>query len=131
MEELIKLASSYIALTVEGIAALLIAYGTVEALIGLWPVFAKRNDLPARRRVWSRFGVWLLLGLEFELAADIIRTAIAPSWTDIGQLAAIAGIRTFLNFFLESDLEKLGRSRNASGDTAVEHEPSLGDARPS
>ena len=64
-----------------------------------------------------RFGGWLLLGLEFELAADIIRTAISPSWTDIGQLAAIAGIRTFLNFFLESDLEKLGRSGNAPGDT--------------
>jgi uncharacterized membrane protein len=45
------------------------------------------------------------LGLEFELAADIIRTAIAPTWTDIGQLAAIGLIRTFLNYFLEKDLE--------------------------
>jgi uncharacterized membrane protein len=44
-----------------------------------------------------RFGVWLLLGLEFELAADIVRTAIAPTWTDIGHLAAIGVIviRTF------------------------------------
>jgi uncharacterized membrane protein len=54
-----------------------------------------------------RFGVWLLLGLEFELAADIVRTAIAPTWNDIGQLASIAVIRTFLNFFLASDIEKL------------------------
>jgi uncharacterized membrane protein len=53
--------------------------------------------------------VWLLLGLEFELAADIVRTAIAPSWTDIGQLGAIAAIRTFLNFFLEEDIERLCR----------------------
>jgi uncharacterized membrane protein len=53
-----------------------------------------------------RFAVWLLLGLEFELAADIIRTANAPTWTDIGQLAAIGVIRTFLNYFLEKDLEK-------------------------
>jgi uncharacterized membrane protein len=51
--------------------------------------------------------VWLLLGLEFELAADIVRSAIAPTWTDIGQLASIAAIRTFLNYFLESDIEKV------------------------
>jgi uncharacterized membrane protein len=45
--------------------------------------------------VWLGFGGWLLLGLEFELAADIVRTAIAPTWTEIGQLGAIAVIRTF------------------------------------
>ena len=39
------------------------------------------------------------------LAADIVRSIIAPSWNDIGQLAAIAVIRTFLNYFLERDLE--------------------------
>ena len=51
-----------------------------------------------------RFGIWLLLGLQFALAADIVRSAIAPTWNDIGQLAAIAAIRTFLNYFLERDL---------------------------
>jgi uncharacterized membrane protein len=55
--------------------------------------------------VWRRYGVWLLLGLEFELAADIIETVISPEWMDIAQLAAIAVIRTFLNYFLEKDLE--------------------------
>jgi uncharacterized membrane protein len=45
-----------------------------------------------------------MLGLEFELAADIIRSAISPSWTDVGQLAIIAAIRTFLNYFLEKDI---------------------------
>ena len=60
-----------------------------------------------RRDVWRQFGVWLLLGLEFALAADIVRTAITPTWTEIGQLAAIAAIRTFLNYFLELDIEKL------------------------
>jgi uncharacterized membrane protein len=48
----------------------------------------------------------LLLGLEFELAADIVRSAISPSWTEIGQLGAIALIRTFLNYFLERDVEQ-------------------------
>jgi uncharacterized membrane protein len=50
--------------------------------------------------------VWLLLGLEFELAADIVRSVISPEWADIGQLGAIAAVRTFLNYFLEKDLEK-------------------------
>jgi uncharacterized membrane protein len=64
-----------------------------------------------------RFGVWLLLGLEFELAADIIRSAISPTWRDIGQLAAIGFIRTFLNYFLERDLDKYDEP-NASPGTA-------------
>ena len=107
MEELFKSVASSIALTVEAGAALIIAFGALEALwgtanslVGAGPKIGKR------KAVWLRFGVWLLLGLEFELAADIVRTAIAPTWTDIGQLAAIGLIRTFLNFFLEKDLEK-------------------------
>jgi uncharacterized membrane protein len=59
-----------------------------------------------KKEVWLGFGVWLLLGLEFELAADIGRSAISPTWNDIGQLGAIAVIRTFLNYFLEKDVER-------------------------
>jgi uncharacterized membrane protein len=109
MEELIRIVCAYIALSIEAVAALVIAYGTVEALVGLATELFKWTTPRRRRDVWSRFGVWLLLGLEFELAADIIRTAISPSWTDIGQLASIAAIRTFLNYFLEADIEKLSR----------------------
>jgi uncharacterized membrane protein len=43
-------------------------------------------------------------GLTFQLAADVIETSIAPTWDGIGRLAAIAVIRTFLNYFLERDL---------------------------
>jgi uncharacterized membrane protein len=64
--------------------------------------------------VWRRFGVWLLLGLEFELASDIIRTVISPTWIDLGQLGAIAVIRTFLNYFLEKDLEESAESVRAA-----------------
>jgi uncharacterized membrane protein len=85
----------------------MITYATIEALVHLAPTLVGHGPLGRRRDVWRRLGVWLLLGLEFELAADIIRTAIAPTWTDIGQLASIAAIRTFLNYFLESDIEKL------------------------
>jgi len=61
-----------------------------------------------------RFGIWLLLGLQFALAADIVRSVISPSWNDIGQLAAIALIRTFLNYFLERDLAEAEKSQEVS-----------------
>jgi uncharacterized membrane protein len=67
-----------------------------------------------RKDVWLRFAVWLILGLEFELAADVVRTVIAPSWEQLGQLGAIAVIRTFLSYFLEKDLEKYGEVRRAA-----------------
>ena len=54
--------------------------------------------------------MWLLLALEFELAADIVRSVLSPTWQEIGELGAIAVIRTFLNFFLEKDLEEAGDS---------------------
>ena len=47
-----------------------------------------------------------MLALEFALAADIVRTAIAPTWDDIGHLGAIALIRTILNYFLEKDMQE-------------------------
>ncbi len=49
-------------------------------------------------------GRFLVVGLEFQLAADIIGTAIAPSWEQIGKLAAIALIRTFLDYFLTKEV---------------------------
>jgi len=107
MEQVFKQIAGYIALGVEASAALIIAYGAFQALYGAFrAVIEKRSQVGQRKDVWLNFGVWLLLGLEFELAADIVRTAISPTWTDIGQLAAIGVIRTFLNFFLEKDLEK-------------------------
>jgi len=100
MEELFKDVAGKIALAVELVAALVIAYGAVEAIVGLLiPRRRYERDklFHKRRQVFLRFGVWLLLGLEFELAADIIRSAISPTWSEIGQLGAIAAIRTVLN----------------------------------
>jgi hypothetical protein len=51
------------------------------------------------RQIWLRFATWILLGLEFALAADILRTAVAPTWGHL-RLAVIATIRTMLNYFL-------------------------------
>jgi uncharacterized membrane protein len=111
MEEIFRSFANNVALGVETAAAILILAGACEAFYTMFSrLFSRRLAPGTRKEVLVRFGVWLLLGLEFELAADIIRTAISPSWTDIGQLAAIAAIRTVLNHFLEKDIEKYGEA---------------------
>jgi uncharacterized membrane protein len=63
-----------------------------------------------RGKIFFELGVWLMLALLFLLGADIIRSAIAPTWNNIGQLAAIAAIRTFLNYFLERDMGEVAKT---------------------
>lgn len=62
-------------------------------------------------RAWLRLARWLAVALEFALAADILRTAVAPSWDEIGKPAAIATLRTLLNFFLQREIEGEARAR--------------------
>lgn len=107
MLEVFKAIASNVALGVEAAAILIVGYGAAEAFYGsIVAVSRRQSKVGQRKDIWLSFGVWLLLGLEFELGADIVRTAISPTWTEIGQLAAIGFIRTFLNLFLERDLEK-------------------------
>jgi hypothetical protein len=65
-------------------------------------------EFPARGQNEMRLtlGRWLAVGLEFELAADILRTAVTPWWNHIEQLAAIAAPRTGLNYFLEREIRQ-------------------------
>ena len=94
-------------LVIEAMAVLVVAFGAAEAFFGLVGLVARpAAGHGVRKAIWRRFGTWLLLGLEFALAADIIASVLSPTWADIGQLGAIAAIRTFLNYFLEQDLEK-------------------------
>jgi uncharacterized membrane protein len=107
MEELFKKLADTVALGVEAGAVIIIAYGAIEAIYQtLLAVVRGHTRAGGRKHVLVQFGVWLLMGLEFELAADVVRSVISPSWTEIGQLAAIGLIRTFLNYFLEKDLKE-------------------------
>jgi uncharacterized membrane protein len=106
VEETLRWLSNYLALGIETVAVLIVAYGSAEAFLQLLAVVMRpRTSHGERKALWRRYGVWLLLALEFELGADIVRSVISPTWMDIGALGAIAVIRTFLNFFLERDLE--------------------------
>jgi uncharacterized membrane protein len=64
------------------------------------PQFERYNEI---RLTPARF---LALALEFQLGADILSTAIAPSWDQIGKLGAIAVIRTALNYFLTREMRE-------------------------
>jgi uncharacterized membrane protein len=106
MEILIKQATVVLASFIEGIAGLVVVGAALAAVwmalgIGAPPQTASRTET-ARLLL----GRWLSLALEFELAADILRTAAAPTWDEIGKLAAIIVIRTVLNFFLERDVAR-------------------------
>ena len=92
---------------IDGLALVVIVVGTVETFIGGLRVMLGSVTGHERRDVWLRYARWLVAGLTFQLAADIIETSIRTDWTSIGRLAAIALIRTFLNYFLERDLNEI------------------------
>jgi uncharacterized membrane protein len=111
MEELLVQFAHGARMLSEAAAVIVVTWGSLEAILELLRIAARPNATHGERKaVWRRFGMWLLLGLEFELAADIIASVVSPTWQDIGELGAIAVIRTFLNYFLERDLENAERS---------------------
>jgi uncharacterized membrane protein len=91
---------------VEAAGVLVIFSGAIIGLV--------RFVLLARPREWpARFmplrldvGRFLALGLEFQLAADLLRTAVSPTFQEIGKLACVAAIRTALNFFLSREIRE-------------------------
>ena len=97
----------------EGMAALLIGHAVVNASLNYSRIFILRRNQINALNVRLELGKSLALSLEFLLAADILRTAVAPTWEEIGKLAAIAALRTLLNFFLEREL-KHGHEKNVA-----------------
>lgn len=107
MDDFLKLTFEWLATGVEVIASIIIALAVIEAAWAAFVLF-ERRDSPAdsKEAIRLRLGRWLAVSLEFELGADILRTAIKPSWSEIGQLAAIAALRTLLNYFLQKEIER-------------------------
>jgi len=121
MEDFVKALTLHLASATEAAAALVIGLAIIEAVLRSLLMFARQGaggdavPGPAGRKenVRLRLGRWLALALEFELAADILRTAVAPTWNEIGQLAAIIVLRTALNYFLQREIET-SRTRELS-----------------
>jgi uncharacterized membrane protein len=123
VEELFHQLAEVVETLIEAAAVFIVAFGSVEAFLKLLPVMVRpRVSHGQRKAIWRRYGTWLLLGLEFELAADIVGSVISPTWMEIVELGAIAVIRTFLNYFLEKDLEGAGTEEETRGEAADERE---------
>ncbi len=107
MEDILHTLAEYIALCVNMLGMAAIAIGSIQGAIGLTRLLLFHADEQKLGTVWLSLGRWLVAGLTFQLAADIVETTIAPTWDDIGKLAAIAAVRTFLSYFLDRDMDAL------------------------
>ena len=126
--EAFKPATLWLAAGAEAAAALVIGMATLEGAVRALLLFVSGNRAhppsasgrtsshDETEQIRLRLGRWLAVGLEFLLAADILRTAVAPTWNEIGQLAAIAVLRTALNFFLQREIDQAeARERARAG----------------
>lgn len=112
-EEWVRQGVEWLRLVVEALGAAIIAVGLAVALWGLadhWFHRRKDNFNPVR----LSFARYLVMALEFQLAADILSTAVAPSWDQLGKLAVVAAIRTVLNFFLEREIRHEQQSNESN-----------------
>ncbi len=119
---------------VEAAGAVIIFVGAAIAFVRFLRIAFRREGLDPFARLRLDLGRFLVLGLEFQLAADILRTAVAPDFTALAQLAAIAAIRTALNYFLGREIKEereiVEANQAAASPAAVAAAPSPTRAKP-
>jgi uncharacterized membrane protein len=119
MKEWLIAISEQTIVVIDGLALIIIALGTVEAFVCGLRFALSPTSGHERRDIWLRFSRWLVAALTFQLAADIIESSITTGWEALGRLAAIALIRTFLNYFLERDLTDLREQQRAKPESST------------
>ena len=102
MEEIAKLVTINVSHAVEILAAVIIGIAVIKTLYNYFSLL--RSSKISKEEIRVQFGSSVAVSLELLLGADVLATAVAPSWDDIGKLAAIAVLRTALNYFLEKEL---------------------------
>ena len=125
IEDTFHVIANYVALAIEFGAVIVVAFGGAQALLSSIGVMVTgMADGIHGREIWLKFATWILLALEFALAADIVRTAVAPTWDDIWKLAVIAVIRTKLNYFLARDISDFSRRQEQQASKFMRNQPS-------
>lgn len=104
VEEQVRTGVEWLRLAVESLGAVVIAAGIVVVVASLVR-YVLAGGLGSFVPIRLAFARYLTLALELQLAADILSTSVAPTWDRIGKLAAIAVIRTALNYFLSKELK--------------------------
>jgi uncharacterized membrane protein len=102
---LLEHTGSFISLLLEFTSVICICIGFISVALILLKS-RKSEFTPLHRKMKLKFGGWLALALEFQLASDIVKTTISPTWDNLILLGAIAVIRTFLTYFLNRELKE-------------------------
>jgi uncharacterized membrane protein len=106
MDEIVRSIVSFIVPIIEACGMVVVTLGVVRAFIQYLVAYVGKSETksPVLR---LRLGQSMVLGLEFMVAADILKTALSPTWNDVLFLAALVGLRTVLNYLLEADLKTI------------------------
>jgi uncharacterized membrane protein len=114
LESWLKLLVDYLASGAEIAAAIVIGVAVIRGILTyIKQLFSRRQHIDATEGIRLQLGRVLALGLEFSVASDILRTAVAPTRQDIINLGAIVLLRTLLNYFLEREIRQGEQSRSA------------------
>ena len=126
MQELMMRLAEHVAQILNLVTIVILAVGS---FLGVWNLVTgilafKDGKSPSTvaLSVWQGLSRWILIGLQFMLAADLVETIAAPRWDVIGKLGAIALIRTVLGYFLGRDMEtarKFAEEDRESGSRAT------------
>jgi len=103
-EETVRTVVDVLVRLVESAGAIVIFSGAAIAFVRFVVVAVRSRSAADFVPIRLDLGRFLAIGLEFQLASDILRTAVAPTFLEIGELAAVAAIRTVLNFFLAREI---------------------------
>ena len=106
MEEIAISVTKYISHAVEVISAVIIGIALIQVVWQYLITLSKPTKKISQESIRLQFGSSVAVALELLLGADVLSTAVAPSWDDIGKLASIAVLRTALNYFLEKELSQ-------------------------
>ncbi|OUL18262.1 DUF1622 domain-containing protein [Nostoc sp. 106C] len=108
LEIWLKVIVGYLAAGTEIAAAIVIGGAVVRGIFAYLRLLFSRSKqhFDATEGVRLQLGRVLALGLEFTVASDILRTAVAPTRQDILNLGAIVLLRTLLNYFLEREIQQ-------------------------
>lgn len=110
MEEIAKIVTVYVGHAVEILAAVIVGLAVLKTLASYAQSLISKRALASKEEMRVQFGSSVAVALELLLGADVLATAVAPSWDDIGKLAAIAVLRTALNYFLAKELKHMHKT---------------------
>lgn len=106
----------FLATVISVLSLLIVTYGALIAILAFlkneWKRFSGGYSNLNLRRLRANFGTYLLLGLEFLIASDILKTVLEPSLDELAILGGVVLLRTVLSFFLNREIRELETDEN-------------------